>query len=131
MQIQINTDHSIEGHQALASHLSGVIENALSPLLERITHIEVHLSDENGPGNDGKQMAKRCLLEARVKGCRPLAVTAHADTVHQSVIAAADKLARLIDSTLGRLHDHKHRRDALTLDDETPPEELPLGSVPP
>jgi ribosome-associated translation inhibitor RaiA len=51
-----------------------------------------------------------------------LAVTAHADTVHQAVDAAAEKLARLVESTLGRLHDHKHRHDALTAPEETSPE---------
>ena len=30
MQIQINTDHNIEGHEALAAQVSGVVENALS-----------------------------------------------------------------------------------------------------
>lgn len=122
MQVQINTDHTIEGHQALASHLSGVVENALSRLSEHITRVELHLSDENGPEKNAGQNDKRCLIEARLDGSRPLAVTAHGSTVHQAVAAAADKLARLVDSTLGRLHDHKHRRDALTPSDEMPPD---------
>ena len=122
MQIQINTDHSIEGHQALAAHLSSVVENALRPYSARLTHVDVHLADENGTGKDGGPDDMRCMIEARLEGYRPLAVTAHADTVHQSVTVAADKLASLIASTLGRLHDHKHRRDALTPADETPPD---------
>ena len=124
MQIQINTDHNIEGHAALNTHISSVVEAALNQFSEHITRVEVHLSDENGPTKDqkGGKSDKRCMMEARLESYHPLAVTAHADTVHQSVASAADKLARLVESTFGRLHDHKHHRDALTPDDETPPE---------
>ena len=129
MQIQINTDHNIDGHEALAAHVSSVVESALSQFSEHITRVEVHLSDENGTTKDHKNGAnengkndKRCMMEARLESYHPLAVTAHANTVHQAVDGAADKLARLVESTLGRLHDNKHHRDALTLPEETPPE---------
>jgi ribosome-associated translation inhibitor RaiA len=122
MHIQINTDHKIEGHEALAAHLSGLVKNALSHLAEHITRVELHLSDENGSGKDRGSNDKRCLLEARLESYPPVAVTAHADTVHQSVTGAADKLARLIEKTLGRLHDHKHRREAPSPSEETSPE---------
>jgi len=129
MQIQINTDHNIEGHEALTTHVSSVVKSALSQFSEHITRVEVHLSDENGTTKDHKSGKKengnndkRCMMEARLENYHPLAVTAHADTVHQAVDSAADKLARLVESTLGRLHDHKHHSDALTQNEETPPE---------
>ena len=129
MQIQLNTDHNIEGHEAMVAHVSSVVEIALSQLSDHITRVEVHLSDENGTTKDHKsgqnekgKNDKRCMMEARLESYHPLAVTAHADTVHQAIDDAADKLARLVESTLGRLHDHKHRRDALTQPEETPPE---------
>ena len=118
MHIRINTDRSIEGHEALATHIRGVVEDALSQLGEHITRVEVHLSDENGAQRGENDL--RCMIEARIEGYHPLAVTAHADDVHPAVVSAADKLARLIENTLGRLHDHKHRRDALTAPDEIP-----------
>jgi hypothetical protein len=34
MQIQVNTDRNIEGHQALTAHVSGVVESALSHISE-------------------------------------------------------------------------------------------------
>lgn len=124
MLIQINTDHNIDGHAALKDHVTDVVETALSALSEHITRIEVHLSDENGATKDQKGGLgdKRCVMEARLEGYHPLAVTAHAHSLHQSIDSAADKLTRLVESTLGRLHDNKHRRDALTPDEETPPE---------
>lgn len=124
MQIQLNTDRNIEGHEALATHVSSVVQDALSQFSDHITRVEVHLSDENGVTKDRKsgQDDKRCMMEARLERFHPVAVTAYAASVHQAVDGAADKLARMIESTLGRLHGHKHRRDALTPDDETPPD---------
>lgn len=100
MQIQINTDHHIEGHEALATWATGEVKNALARHSDHITRVEVHLSDENG--QKAGQHDKRCLIEARLQGRPPLAVTEHADNLHQAVTGAADKLHRLIDSTLGR-----------------------------
>ena len=110
MQIQINTDHSIEGHEALAAQVSGVVESALSRFSDHITRVEVHLSDESG--HKSSQNDKRCIMEARLEGHQPIAVTHHAATLDQAVDGAADKLTRLIESTLGRLRAHEgHRTD--------------------
>ena len=109
MQIQINTDHNIEGHEALAARVSGVIENALSRFSDHITRVEVHLSDENSDKKDGYD-DMRCMIEARLEGRQPIAVTHQATTLDEAVDGAADKLANLIESTLGRLHDQELRR---------------------
>ena len=107
MQIQVNTDHNIEGHEQFASHVRSVVESALSHFSERITRVEVHLSDENG--GKGGPADKRCVMEARLEGRQPTAVTHHAATVDQAIDGAADKLASSIESTLGRLRDqHGH-----------------------
>jgi ribosome-associated translation inhibitor RaiA len=108
MQIQINTDHNIEGHEALAAQVRGAVENALIRIRDHITRVEVHLSDENS--DKGGQNEKRCVMEARLEGRQPVAVTHQAETLNQAVDCAADKLARLIESTLGRLHDQASRR---------------------
>ncbi len=123
MQIQLNTDRNIEGHEALAAHVSSVVQESLSQFSDHITRVEIHLSDENGVTKDHKsgQSDKRCMMEARLERFHPVAVTAYAANVHQAVDGAADKLARMIESTLGRLHGHKHRRNALTPEDEMPP----------
>ena len=110
MQIQINTGHNIEGHEALSAHVSDVVKNALARLSDHITRVEVHLSDESS--HKTSQNDKRCMMEARLEGHQPIAVTHQAATVDQAVDGAADKLARLIESTLGRLREQKsHRAD--------------------
>jgi ribosome-associated translation inhibitor RaiA len=109
MQIQINTDHNIEGHEALAARVSGVIENALSRFSDRITRVEVHLSDENSDKKDGYDNM-RCMIEARLEGFSPIAVTDQATTLDEAVDGAANKLVNLIETTLGRQHDQELRR---------------------
>ena len=106
MQIQINTGHNIEVHEALAAEVSGIVESALSRFSDHITRVEVHLSDENSDKKVGHD-AMRCMLEARIEGRQPIAVTHHAATLDEAVDGAADKLHRLIESTLGRLRDHR------------------------
>ena len=108
MQIQINTDHNIADREALSAHVSDVVTNALVRASDHITRVEVHLSDENGDKSGPND--KRCVMEARLEGRQPVAVTHQATTVDQGVEGAAHKLSRLIESTLGRLHDQANRR---------------------
>src|ERR1039458_9771770 len=112
MQIQVNTDHTIEGHEAMAARIRGVVENTLSRVSDRITRVEVHLIDESGPKS--RKNNKRCMMEARLEGRQPIAVTDEAATLDLAVDSAADKLVRLIEHTLGKLHDQRtHRTDLL------------------
>ena len=110
MKIQINTDNHIKVNEAFAAKINDVVENALSRLSDRITRVEIHLSDENGEKSGQKD--KRCVIEARLEGHKPIAVTEQAATVEQVIDGAAEKLVRLIESTLGRMNDQKsHRTD--------------------
>ncbi|MDP1966431.1 MAG: HPF/RaiA family ribosome-associated protein [Reyranella sp.] len=105
MQIQINTDSNIEGREDLAASVQAVVEGAVQRFSDRITRVEVHLSDENSrkSGHDDK----RCMMEARVEGRQPTAVTHRAATLDQAVDGAAEKLKRSLESTLERLHDQR------------------------
>lgn len=81
-----------------------MISRYLKKYHELITRIEVFLGDENGHKAGVKD--KRCVLEARLKGLQPIAVTNHDDTIEQSVKGALDKLKAAIDSARGRLRDY-------------------------
>ena len=48
MQIQINTDHNIEGHQAMETHVRDVVASTLDHVRSHITRVEVYLGDEIG-----------------------------------------------------------------------------------
>ncbi|CAN7514081.1 HPF/RaiA family ribosome-associated protein [Pseudoduganella sp. LjRoot289] len=115
MQIKVNTDKTIEHHASLDEHVQTVVTAAISRFAEQITRVEVHLSDNNSQKSvDGDN---RCLMEARVTGYQPIAVSAHAATLHQAISGAADKLRRAIDSALGRLSDKRHATAPLAADE--------------
>lgn len=100
MQIQINTDRNIEVDEAMAAPLHDKMEHALSRFSDHIMRVELHLSDENA--DKSGQHDKRCMKEARLEGRQPMAVTHTAASLDQAVDGAADKLAQMIESTLGR-----------------------------
>jgi ribosome-associated translation inhibitor RaiA len=101
MKIQINTDNHVTGREELAKHAEATVESTLGHLADHITRVEVHLSDENS--DKGGAHDKRCMVEARLEGHQPIAVTDDAETITQAIAGAADKLKRLLDHTLGRL----------------------------
>ena len=121
MQIQINTDHNIEGQATWASEISRVVKSALDRFRDQITQVEVHLSDENSDKKGGNDDI-RCMIEAHLEGYRPLAVTDQAATVGEAVAGAVDKLSRLIESTVERQQQQQRSRTDPPLPGTTPSE---------
>jgi ribosome-associated translation inhibitor RaiA len=109
MNIEITTDHNIEGHESLATEVKGIVETSVDLFSDQITHVEVHLSDENSEKKGGNNKM-RCVIVARIEGLQPVAVTDQASHLGQAVDGAADKLNRLLKSTLGRLHHQQNHR---------------------
>lgn len=101
MKIQVNTDNHIKGREALIAEAETTVESSLKHFQSQITRVEVHLSDENssqkGGGND-----KRCLIEARIEGRQPVAVTHLSDSLSQAMAGAAQKMKASLSSTLGK-----------------------------
>ncbi len=110
MQIQVHTDHNIEGHEKLIHWVEAEVSHTLGHFSDHITRVEVHLSDENSGKSGGHD--KRCLMEARLAAHQPVAVRHNAGSLAAAFSGAADKLKRSLESTLGRLKDH-HSRDSI------------------
>jgi ribosome-associated translation inhibitor RaiA len=108
MNIQINMGHNINGHETMIRKAEAMVESTLGHLADHITRIEVHLSDENSEKGGGRE--KRCVMEARLRGHQPVAVSHKAETIDQAIGGAADKLKSSLDHTLGRLSDHEGRK---------------------
>lgn len=104
MTIQLNAGKNLNIHEYFAEKLDGILNQELSRFSEHITRIEVHLSDENGAKD--AQNDKRCLLEARLEGRQPIAVTHIANTYDQALDGAIAKLKTSLDTILGRLRHH-------------------------
>ena len=104
MIIQFNTDNNIAGSESLNEYFTTTLTESLNRFSNQITRLEVHLTDENS-SKEG-QNDKRCMLEARLEGIQPIAVTSHADTIEQAVKLAVDKLKSSLDTVIGKLRNH-------------------------
>ena len=103
MKIQVNTDRTVEGSEALVLMVEAEVQSALERYEDRLTRVEVHLGDDNGEKSGGGG-DKRCLLEARPAGMQPVVVTAFADTPEQACRDAARKMQGLLNE-----HVRSHR----------------------
>lgn len=99
MQIQINTDHNIEGREPLVETVEKMVRDGLSRFSDRITRIELHLSDVNG---DRSGDGTRCVLEVRPNGLDPVATTDEAPTVDKAVRSAMHKMVSRLESSFGK-----------------------------
>ena len=105
MFIQIRADNQIPGDQERDSRLEEQIRQRLARFEGRITDVEVHVSDVNGPRGGNADM--RCSIEARVNGIPPVAAVDEGNDVERAVIGAAKKVVRALDHQLGKLSDRR------------------------
>jgi hypothetical protein len=103
MQVQVNSDHKIEGSEAQNAWVTEVVDDALSHVSAHVTRVEVHLKVEAGGKDSPSEF--RCMMEARLEARQPVAVTQSAPGLDLAVREAAHKLARLLEHTLAKSHD--------------------------
>jgi hypothetical protein len=107
MQIQVNSDHTVATPKGFNEYVRKVIEQTLHHCQSQITRIEVHFRDENGEKNSAND--KRCVMEARLAGRKPIAITDYADTLDEVISGAAEKLKHALESILEKEHAHRPR----------------------
>jgi hypothetical protein len=106
MQVRFNTDDQIVGRDELARRVEAEVGDALDRFSDRITRVEIHVSDENSARKRSSAGGdKRCLIEARLAGRQPVATSHIAATIDDAVSGASEKLKRLLDGLLGKLED--------------------------
>src|SRR5664279_5705681 len=104
MIIQLNAGKDLNIHESFGEKLKDLLTVGLKHFSEHITRLEVHLSDENGTKKGVND--KRCILETRIEGRQPIAVTADAHTHEELVKAAMDKLKTSLDTIIGKMRNH-------------------------
>ncbi|WP_111707637.1 HPF/RaiA family ribosome-associated protein [Lutibacter citreus] len=104
MTIQINTDKTLTGEKRSSDFFISQITEALQRFESHITRIEVHFKDENGKKDGFNSIS--CLLEARLEGKQPIAITNQANTMDMAVTGAIDKIKTAIESILGKIQKH-------------------------
>ena len=100
MQIQINSGH-MTPTAAIEQHIETKIDHEMKRFADRITRVEVHLRDDNGPKGGAD---KHCLLEARLAGLDPVVAEHAAGDMYLAIDTAAKKLHRAIEHKIER-HD--------------------------
>jgi len=105
MQIQVNANDHVSGSDSVAERVKAEIEAELDRFADQITRVEVHLSDTNKA--KAGENDKRCLMEVRLTGRQPIAVTNFASTVAEAYTGAVQKVVNHLETTLGRLRDVK------------------------
>lgn len=108
MQIQVETDSHIDNKLNLQAHVEAVIRGAVERFSEQVTHVEAHLGDVNSGAKSGPD-DMRCLLEARLAGAKPIAVSHNAPSLHQAIDGAVDKLRAALDTLAGKQMDRQRR----------------------
>ena len=96
MHVEVSTDTRTT---ADIGGVTATVESRLSRYKERLTRVEVHLSDVNGP-KGGRDC--RCALEARRAGRQPVAVTSEAHTTDDAVKGALEKMSSLLTTVFDR-----------------------------
>lgn len=92
MQIQVNSNSSVAVHEGLTRFVQANVTHALKRFVDRITRVEVHLSDVNGDKSGAPD--KRCLMEARPAGCDPVTVADLGGSLEEAIRGAAQKMKR-------------------------------------
>lgn len=107
MQIQTHTDNHINGDETLRGYVEEAVIHSLGRYEDRITRVEVFLAKEHNQDKFQGDDDKRCVMEVRMRGLKPMSVRHYDSTVRESFEGAAVKLQHLIEKTIGRL-DHRH-----------------------
>ena len=94
MIIQVNSDKTIAVDASLTRFVKSEVNRILERFTTRLTRVEVHLSDIDNK-KSGKS-DKRCLIEARPAGSRPLSTSADAAKLPISASQALRKMQRLL-----------------------------------
>ncbi|GGI26392.1 HPF/RaiA family ribosome-associated protein [Pedobacter mendelii] len=104
MTIHLNTDKNLTIHQEYEDKIQTQITDALSRFSDLITRVDVHLSDENG-SKDGLE-DKRCLIEAKITGKEPIAVTNFGNNYDLAIAGSLSKMKSALEKIAGKMKAH-------------------------
>lgn len=99
MKVEVSIDTRAADRTDVIARIASEVENGLKHYHTRLTRVEVHIRDVNGPrsGTD-----HRCTIEARPAGLTPVAVTEDAENVNDALKGALIKMNHLLSSTFGK-----------------------------
>ena len=106
MQFQFNSDSSVMGTENVAERIEAMVRDKLARFDDRLTRLEVHVSDVNSSKHGADD--KHCMIEARPRGGKPIGVTGKAAKVDDAARKAANTLSQRLERVFGKEERHKH-----------------------
>ena len=100
MNIQINSDRTIDVDANLTARVKEDATRLLSRFETKLTRVEIHLTDIDNQKSG--RADKRCLVEVRPAGDNPLTATATTATTESAVDQALRKMQRSLTTFFGR-----------------------------
>lgn len=104
MLFQFNSDNRVEGDAGTEQRVRELVENRLGHVADRVTRVEVHVGDVNGP-RGGAHI--RCAVELRPNGLEPVTGTDTADTIEAAALSATDKAMTALERRIGKMTTRK------------------------
>jgi len=100
MKIQINSDKTINVDATLSSTIRAEANRVLDRFATKLTRVEIHLSDIDNQKSG--RADKRCLIEVRPSGDKPMTASATTATTESAVDQALRKMQRSLTTFFGK-----------------------------
>jgi hypothetical protein len=100
MKIQVNSDKTVHVDATLSQFVEVTADRILGRFATKITRVEVHLSDVDSQKTGHAD--KRCLIEVRPTGDRPVSASAQTTKTESAVAEALGKMQRSLTTLFGR-----------------------------
>jgi hypothetical protein len=104
MLFQFNSDNRVEGTVETEERVREIVESRLRHVSDRLTRVEVHVGDTNGPRGG---VGNRCAVEIRPNGLEPITGTDTAETIEQAATGATDKALAAFERRIGKMTTRK------------------------
>lgn len=105
MNIIVNTDAHTAGHQTVIRLVEETLQRKLARFEERLTRVEVQLTDQNSSGKSGPD-DKKCVIEARLAGFQPITVSDERDSWEHALNEAANKMKTALERIIDKRQEH-------------------------
>lgn len=106
MQVQVNSNNSIQLSERLQRWVSDEVTQTFDRYTSKLTRVEVYFNDLNAEKGG---VDKECTVETRPSGLPLLAAKHKAETIELALRGALDKLSTQVEKHLDKL-DHKKGR---------------------
>lgn len=108
MIIQVNTDKNIKGSENMEAYVTEKMQNGLKHFADKITRVEVHMSDQNADKSGVDDI--QCRIEARLERQQPVLVESKEANHEKALSGAVSKMQAALRTIVGKMQEkHPHR----------------------